>query len=753
MKEVTKKIEIEFEIKRVIYQNADTSYKVLKVEIKKHPEDVPIPTAEEIVVGNFPHNYVFAGDVYRAIGKWVDSGTHGIQFRAESIIKVMPETEKGIIELLKRNVRGVGPQTAKKIVEKFGLDTLDIIENTPEKLLEVPGITKKKAEIIAQEIGVIQNFQYLHMRLSPYGFLSTEVQKIYEEMGAYAYIDIEDDPYIVCRKGISTFKNVDRIAKNIGFPPNSRKRIKQGIIEYISYNLNNMGNLFIYKMNILEKLSDFLNTYGGYNEKVELTEEEISEALDELLESKKIIEEKDKYGLELIYPKFYYDVENYIVHYLQKIIEEEGGILKTKDIDIYIEELDEEGIEVGEKQKEAIRMALSSRISILSGGPGTGKTYTANLIIKAIKKYRPSAVIELAAPTGKAAKRMTEMTGMEAKTIHRLIGLNGLEEEQSLTDLKTITADYLIIDEASMIDAYVFYCLLSCISKYTNILIIGDYQQLPSVGPGLILRDLIDSKKIPTTILTEIYRQAEDSQIITNSHKIINGNKDLSLNNNKGDFYIIETKNQTTIKNTLMKCIERLLKTGFSMDDIQVLSVMNKGDLGAKQLNKEIQRRFNPAKENIPEIKVGVERVFRLGDRVIQTENNYELEVFNGEVGKIIEIKSEPIREVTVDFGDKVITYVDNAIQELTLAYAITVHKSQGSEFGVVIMPVHKSQSILLHRNVIYTAWTRAKNRVVVIGDREELNKGIDRIDNTIRNSRIKEKLIGDTGEEEELPF
>lgn len=713
MKEISKRIEIEFEIKRILYQNADTKYKVLKVEIIKHPGDVPIPTAEEIVVGNFPYNYVFAGDVYRAIGKWVDARAHGIQFRVESVIEVMPETEKGIIELLKRNVRGVGPKTAKKIVEKFGLNTLDIIETNPEKLLEIKGMTKKKAETIAQEIGVIQNFQYLHMRLSPYGFLATEIQKIYEEMGAYAYIDIEDDPYIARRKGISTFKNIDRIAKNMEFPVNSRKRIKQGIIEYISYNLDNMGNLFVLKRNILEKLSDFLNAYGGYNEKVELTEEEIDEVLAELLESKKIIKEKDKYGLELIYPKFYYDVENYTVHYLEEIIEEEGGVLKTKDIDRYIEELEEEGIEVGEQQKEAIKMALSNRISILSGGPGTGKTYTSNLIIRAIKKYRPSATIELAAPTGKAAKRMTEMTGMEAKTIHRLIGLNGLEE-QSITDLRPVTADYLIIDEASMIDAYVFYCLLSCIGQYTNILIIGDYQQLPSVGPGLILRDLIDSKKIPTTILTEIYRQAKNSQIVINSHKIINGNKDLRLDNSKGDFYIIETENQTSIKDTLMKCIERLLETGFSMDDIQVLSVMNKGDLGVRQLNKEIQRRFNPAKENKPEIKVGVERVSRLGDRVMQTENNYELEVFNGEVGKIIEIKDKSIREVVVDFGDKVITYVDNAIHELTLAYAITVHKSQGSEFGVVIMPVHKSQSILLHRNVIYTAWTRAKKRVVV---------------------------------------
>lgn len=733
-------IEIVFEVKKIIFRDSETGFTLANVNLMYHPKDIEVPTAEPIIAGYF--NAIHVKDELKAIGKWVDTGVNGYRFNVKTSRLVFPETDKGMIEFIVRFAKGVGRVSAKRIVETFKEDTFNVIMNNPEELLKVKGITEKRAESIHKSISQCKDYEDVALFLIPLGFSHSDVVKIYEKFGYGAIDKIKTNPYILYKFNKIEFLVIDKAAERLGLKPNNQERIKEGIMYYINTQMKNRGDLFVYKSDIINNLSSFLEVYGAFKETITLSEDEIKLALKSLNINKRIKEDIDNNDNKVIYVPFYKFIEDEIVRLLKQMVNMQLPYLcYKKDIDNFIKNYEQKNkITLAEKQKEALYMVTSNKISILSGGPGTGKTQTINAVIELYKSVNANSIIELAAPTGRAAKRMTELTGMEAKTIHRLIGLNSFQEEKS--QLNEIGADFLIIDEASMIDAYVFYNLLSVIPEKTRLLIVGDYQQLPSVGPGLILRDLIDSNMIKTTILNEVFRQAKNSQIVTNAHKIIGGNKNISLDIKKGDFYFIDELMVNKINDKILKSIYRLLQLGYSMDEIQVLSVMNKGDLGVVQLNKNIQRMFNPAKKGKPEVKVGVERAFRLGDKVMQTENNYDLEVFNGEVGKIIGVKNDPIRELIVDFGDKIITYKDDAIHELTLAYAITVHKSQGSEFDIIIMPIHKSLNILLNRNIIYTAWTRAKKKVVCIGDREELNRGIDKIDNTIRNSQIKNKLI-----------
>lgn len=734
------KINITFEVKNIIFRDAKTGYTLANVNLILHPKDVEIPTAEPIVSGYF--NAIHVKDELKAMGKWVDTGVNGYRFEIETSQLIFPETDKGMIEFIVRFANGVGKVSARKIVEAFKENTFNVIINNPEKLLEIKGITKKRAESVHMSISQYKDYEEVALFLVPLGFSHTDTVLIYDEFGYGAIDRIRSNPYVLCKYNKIDFSRIDESAKKLGFKANNQERIKEGIMLYINTQMKNRGDIFVYEKDIIDNLSSFLKKHGAFEKYEVLSEDEVKLALKNLDINKRIKKDVDANGNKITYISFYKFIEDEIVRLLNDMVNQQVPyICYKRDIDAFIENYEQKNNMILEKkQKDALFMITSNKISILSGGPGTGKTQTINAIIELYRNVNPSGIIKLAAPTGRAAKRMTELTGMEAKTIHRLIGLNSFQEDKS--ELNEIEADFLIIDEASMIDAYVFYNLLSVIPEETRLLIVGDYQQLPSVGTGLVLRDLIDSNTIKTTILTEVFRQAKNSQIVTNSHKIISGDKDINLDTSKGDFYFIDELMVNKISQKVLKSIYRLLKSGYSMDEIQVLSVMNKGDLGVVELNKKIQNMFNPESAHKNQVEIGTHRYLRENDKVMQTVNNYDLEVFNGEVGKVTSINYNKKLEVVVDFEDKVITYNSDTIHELTLAYAITVHKSQGSEFDAVIMPIHQSLSILLNRNIIYTAWTRAKKRVVCVGDREELNKGIDRIDNTIRNSQIKNKLI-----------
>lgn len=733
------KVVIRFEVKKIIYRNVKTGYTLANIKILEHPNNIKVPTAEPIISGYF--NAIHVKDEFKADGRWVDTGKNGYRFEIKTSSLVFPETEKGMIEFIMRFAKGVGKVSAKKIVEEFKEETFDVILNSPSELLKIEGITEKKKDAIYESIGNHKSYEDVVLFLSPLGLTHLDILDIYTELGTATIRLITENPYILYQFKNLSFKRIDELAKKLGFESNNPERIKVGILVFIEEQVKNRGDLFVYENYIIEGLEKYLYIHGAFGDNYNISKDEIKLMLNSLILDRVLVSEIDRKGRKLIYLTFYKIIEDKIVEELRDMIKVESGMIATKEeTNNHIKTYElHTGLKLARKQKEAIHMVMENRFSILSGGPGTGKTQTINAIISCFKANRPYAQISLAAPTGKAAKRMTELTGMEAQTIHRLIGLKGFGEE---VELKEINADFLIIDESSMIDAYVFYSLLSVVPETTRILLVGDYQQLPSVGPGLILRDLIDSGEINTTILTEIFRQKEGSQIIDNSYKVINGDNNLSLDDRKGDFYFIKETSVKKISDLIIGSINRLLKTGYKMDEIQVLSPMNKGDLGVMELNRRIQETFNPQNKNKAEVEIGGQRYFRVRDKVMQTENNYDLEVFNGEVGRIewINKTTEGI-EVLVDFGDKDIIYTNDNLHELVLAYAITIHKSQGSEFDAVIMPIHESLSILLNRNVIYTGITRAKKRVVLIGDKSEFDKGIERTDNTIRNSQIKERI------------
>lgn len=729
-------IKMRCEIKDITYRNNKSGFTVAKVKIKKHPANVEIPTVNHIIRGYFCN--INNKDEFELEGKWIFDEKRGYQFEVENLSLLFPETGKGIVEFLRKYIAGVGRITATRAEQKFGIETYDVILNRPKELISA-GITEKKAMAMHKGLKEYKEYENVMSTLMKLGLGHEEAFLVYKRLGFSAIEKIKENPYVLASYDVD-LRSIDIVAKKLGFLPNNSKRIKTGILMFIENQMKNRGDMFVYEKDILEKLPQFLCQYGGFNEDYTITNDEIKMSLNLLTIDKKIVIEDIECDYQIVYIAFYKFIEDKIVKYLDKMINAPTPhICYARDIDAFINSYElKTGLELAEKQKDAIFMIMSNQFSVLSGGPGTGKTQTINTIINCFKTIKPNAIIELAAPTGRAAKRMTELTGMEAKTIHRLIGLNNFLEEK--VELEEIEADFLIIDEASMIDAYVFYSLLSVIPETTKVLIVGDYQQLPSVGAGLVLRDLIDSRVVETTILTEVFRQKEGSQIIENAHKVINGDKNLSLDNNKGDFYFLNQPIPKKIVELMILSIKRLLETGYKLEDIQVLSVFNEGDLGVAELNKIIQGEFNPKYLVIPEIKISDDRCLRLHDKVMQTVNNYNLGVFNGEVG-VIKYMNQNDEEVIVDFGDKEVTYNMDTISELTLAYAITVHKSQGSEFDAVIMLFHSSLGILLNRNTIYTGLTRAKKRVICIGDKTEFNNGINRIGNIERNSRIKEKL------------
>lgn len=731
-----KEINIEFSIKKIIFRNNDTGFTIAGVEILKHPNKIDVPTAEPIIGGYF--NSIHEKDEFKGCGSWTDTGENGFRFNVNKSTLILPETEKGIIEFITRFAVGVGRTTAKRIVETFKEDTFSIIINNPERLNEVNRISEKQILSIINSIASHKHYEEIMIFLYPLGLLQHQMLEIYEDLGFSAIEIIKSNPYILRKYSSISFKEVDNLAKKLGFKKNNPIRIQAAVLAYIKYFTIKKGDMYTLKQKIENQLNSFLDYYGGYkNNKVSV--DEINIAIGTLLNDKKLTSSKNSKKEKILYIPFYKHIEEKIVKTATELIQKKS---KTKhNLEKSIKEYEAStGFKLDIAQKKAIQMAIDNSLSILSGGPGTGKTQTINAIIKCFKDIKPYGIINLAAPTGRAAKRMTELTGIESKTIHRLIQLKGFGEKE---EVETIDCDFLIIDEASMIDAYVFMKLLEATTQKTKILIVGDYKQLPSVGPGLILRDLIDSKQIETTLLTKIFRQDEGSQIIENSRKIIEGRKELSLDKDKKDFYFIEDRKKRKIRKLIVKSIKRLFKAGFSLDQIQILSFMNKGDLGVRELNKLIQDVFNPKEKNKKELELGSHRVFRVGDKVIHTVNNYDLDVFNGEMGTVSDIVDTPKgTEVVVEYDNADVVYTNDDIHELSLSYAITVHKAQGSEFPIVIMPIHNSLSVLNNRNILYTGITRARNKVVCIGDKKEFYKGIDRADNIIRNSQIKEKLI-----------
>jgi exodeoxyribonuclease V alpha subunit len=638
-------------------------------------------------------------------------------------------------------IEGIGPVTAKKLVEMFGLDTLDIMEYNPEKLIEVEGIGEKKAAVIAAAFEEQRELRNVMVFLQTYGISPGNSIKIYKKYGQNAINIIKENPYRLTSDvfGIG-FKTADSIAQRLGIEGNSKYRLMAGV-KYILTEYSGNGHTYLPSEILVEKASELLGVSGDL----------LEDACVSLALNKEIMMENMEDTIAVYLMPFYYS-ELGVSKGLLELVSSKADDIKV-DIDEEIREYeDKSGIELAPQQKEAVKCAIQNGAAIITGGPGTGKTTIIKCILSIMEKEE--MVVSLAAPTGRAAKRMTETTGREARTIHRLLEMGYSDDSDSMTFLKDdsdpIQADTVIVDEASMIDILLMNNLLKAIQPGTRFIIVGDVDQLPSVGPGNVLRDLIESSIIPVVRLTEIFRQSGESMIIVNAHRINKGELPY-LNEKEKDFFFIDSSSQEdALKNLLQLVGTRIpgFKGGYDpLKHIQVLTPMRKGVCGVYNLNEKLQDMLNPPSPDKDEKKIR-DFTFRTGDKVMQVKNDYNLKwdkldctgegqgVFNGDLGYIEYIDNETNSISVIFDDDKRVEYDLTNIDELEPAYAITIHKSQGSEFPVVVMPSVWGPPMLMTRNLLYTGVTRAKELVVITGSRQV-------IAGMINNNRISKRYSG----------
>ncbi|MDO4519423.1 MAG: ATP-dependent RecD-like DNA helicase [Eubacteriales bacterium] len=708
-------------IDHVIFRNEENGYTVL---VLKGVEGID----ELTCVGTIPS--LTQGATIEATGSYITHSVYGKQFQIQTFMEKMPEDTMAMERYLGSGaIKGIGAALAARIVRRFGEDTLRIVEEEPERLAEVKGISMKKAREIAEQVVEKTDMRRAMMFLQKYGISLHLGAKIYQKYGNDLYGILQENPYRLADdiSGVG-FRIADEIASRIGIHMDSDYRIRSGLI-YILLQATRDGHVFLPKEVLFSRASELLGVDVSYMEK---------HLLDLALERKAVIREMNEQ--QIVYPSQYYNLELNTARMLCDLNircpEDEKLIQRRIEI---IEK--ETNTKLDEMQKKAIHEAAGHGLFILTGGPGTGKTTTINAIIRFFEAE--GADIRLAAPTGRAAKRMTETTGCEAQTIHRLLELNGMPDEENERQAihfernagNPLETDVVIIDEMSMVDIFLMHSLLNAITAGTRLILVGDENQLPSVGPGNVLRDIIHSKEFSVVELTKIFRQASQSDIVVNAHKINRG-EHVVLDNKSRDFFMLRRDDADTIIRVMITLIRDKLPNyvNASPHEIQVLTPMRKGLLGVERLNQILQRYLNPPDEHKKEKEIA-DRLFRVGDKVMQIRNNYQIEweirgkygipvdqgvgVFNGDTGIITEI-NEFAESVTVKFeDDKVVEYSYKELEELELAYAITIHKSQGSEYPAVLLPLLTGPQMLMNRNLLYTAVTRARKCVTVIGSEE----------------------------------
>lgn len=698
-------------VERITYQNPENGYSVMRVKVKGYDELVTL-------VGNLLE--VPAGSVLLCEGDWKVDKRYGSQFVAQTWEEVMPATLYGIEKYLGSGlVKGIGPKFAQLIVNRFGLDTIEIIETDIERLYEVPGIGRKRVEKIAESWEKQKDIKNVMLFLQGYGVSTAYAAKIYRQYGKESIDTVKTNPYKLADDiwGIG-FKTADTIASKMGYEKNDLRRLKSGV----TYTLSHMaeeGNVYAEEEQLVKSAIELLDA----------DETPVRQAISEMLQSEDLIADA-----EAIYmPPFYY-AEVGTANRLNKLLDcVEGSLFNTiPDISVISKQT---GIDYDEVQAEAIREAVSSKVMVLTGGPGTGKTTTTQGIIAALKAM--GLRILLAAPTGRAAKRMCETTGMEAKTIHRLLEYNP-KDGYKRNDDNPLEGDALIVDECSMIDLLLMNNLMKAIPAGMRLVLVGDIDQLPSVGAGNVLRDIIDSNRIPVIRLTRIFRQAQESRIVMSAHAINKGVFPDTSNGKHTDFFFIQQEEPEQAVDTIVKLVKERLPNAYKRptSDIQVLTPMQRGVVGAANLNMALQTVLNPGQVSLNRSGYS----FRQGDRVMQLRNNYDKEVFNGDLGYIERVDMED-RTLFVCFDGRTVEYDVSELDELTLAYATTIHKSQGSEYPIVVMPVLMTHYVMLQRNLIYTGITRAKKICVLVGTKKALSFAIRNLSVLKRNTKLKERL------------
>ena len=747
-------MELTGEITSIIYQNEVNSYTIAEMYVDEidGKEDNLIT-----IVGYLP--FVVEGDELKIVGRFVEHKEYGRQFKVDTFEKLMPQTLEALERYLGNGmIKGVGPATARKIINTFGEDTINVIKFQPLKLSQVKGITKEKALEIAESF--IEHWEVWQIVgfLERFGIGAENSKRVYDELGINAIEQIEANPYILIdiARGVD-FKQVDKMAMDLGMEQNNDKRVKSAI-KYALIRITYNGHCCTLEENLIEYVRSLLG--------ISLDDIEISYI--NLKATGEIVEEERENGDIWVYLANFFDCENSIankiidlnnaknVKYIKNIKKELGKIEIIDDI------------ELSEKQKEAIEAVNDNNVSIITGGPGTGKTTIIKSIIQ-IYQAKGKKVV-LCAPTGRAAKRITETTGEDASTLHRLLEIGKFDDDIFLKKQNDyqgtpIDADVVIVDEVSMVDMFLMNYLVSSLYKGTKLVLVGDSDQLPSVGPGSVLKDLIESEVVTTIHLDKVFRQAAKSQIVVNAHRVNEGeyflSKDELEEDSKQDFFVINESNpEKVLYQILSLCTGRLQSYGDYdfFKDIQILTPTKKGMLGTKELNAYLQKALNPEDSFKNEKKVNG-AIYRVGDRIMQVKNNYDITwekenpyredgidygtgVFNGEIGTITAI-DEFEKSVTIKFDDeKVAVYAYTDLEQIEHSYAITIHKAQGSEFDVVIMCVPRTAPVLLTRNLLYTGITRAKDLLIIVGDKNVTEFMIQNVDSKKRNTGLKYKLI-----------
>lgn len=716
-------------VEHITYQNSDNGFTVLKFKTDDN---------YLTVVGTLP--FVRTGDILNITGSFCVHATFGEQFKVESFKKEMPSNSAAILRYLSSGaVKGIGPITAGKLVELFGEDTLNIIENDHLKLTRIKGISAEKAEAIRDEYIKQFGMRDLLMLLSRFKITPEQSLKVYKSLGKNSEQIIKENPYILCSESVGfNFEKAEEIAEYYNISKESQNRIEAGIIYVLRSNLSN-GHTCLPKDKLLEVSARLLETDS----------KTIENCYYYLVDSFNLFEQKINKQIFAFLPD-YYNAERYISARLCSANQNVSYLTPLSDLEIdYVQ--NKLSVKFEHNQRLAILKAVENGALVLTGGPGTGKTTILNAIIKILEAR--GLTIALAAPTGRAAKRMMQLTGYEAKTVHRLLEATKSNEEKTYfarNESNPLSCDVLIIDEMSMVDTLLFESILRALPLSARIILVGDSDQLPSVGAGNVLLDIIESDILPSIKLVKVFRQAEQSAIVVNAHSIIKEKQVDITTKPDSDFFFLERHiSDNALKTTLDLCLERLPKAyGFSpFDDIQVLCPSKKGELGTLNLNAVLQRQLNPGEPG--QAKVYSKGIyFTVGDKVMQIKNNYDIEwtsktesgwgVFNGDIG-VVESINAVSETVVVCFDDKKAEYTKENISELELAYAITVHKSQGSEFDCVVLPIFDVPTKLQYRNLIYTAVTRAKKLLVIVGSKKILTQMVENDRKTRRFTFLKE--------------
>jgi exodeoxyribonuclease V alpha subunit len=709
-------------VETLTYVSEETGWSVVRLLLPSQGSPVA-------VVGHLPG--VQAGENLRIHGRWTQDKRYGRQFQVESFVTVQPSTLVGMEKYLGSGlIPGIGKVTAERMVRHFGLDTLDVIDRHPERLEEVEGIGRKKRLVIAATWDEQRAVREVMLFLQSHGVSTTFAYKIFRRYGARAISLVKDDPYRLAVEisGIG-FKSADRIAAALGIPRDSPRRARAGVLHTLG-GFSDGGHLFAPRRQLVEKAAELLQVGAEFTDR----------AVDDLSAAGLTVIEP---GIdeEPVYQDHLYGAEKRAAERLREILEAEPVPVRV-EAEHALEWFEKrEGIFFAEPQREAVRRAVRGKVLVVTGGPGTGKTTIIRAIVTILEQEDEK--IRLCAPTGRAAKRLAEAAGREATTIHRLLEFNPGRQSFERNGGRPLEADLLVVDEMSMVDAILFDSLLDALPASCRVILVGDVDQLPSVGPGNVLGDLIRSGVVEVVELKEIFRQARESLIVINAHRINRGEMpDTSGAEEGADFFFVEKEEPAAIVETMKELIARRIPSRFGVDpvnDIQILTPMHRGELGAINLNAVMQDLLNPGGKAVAKGS----RLFRVGDKVMQIRNNYDLGVFNGDLGRI-ESADLDARQVTVSFDRRAITYDYANLDQLILGYACSIHKAQGSEYPVVVMPVHTQHYALLQRNLLYTGITRGKRLVVTVGTKKALGIAVRNNRVKARHTRLAERLRGD---------